>query len=128
MEQQEKQTNGAFCAGNKIPLDARCILQDEDLFDNATLGAYVRALAYQWIYGSLPSDPERLSGICRTSPAAMEATWRNIAHRFTAHSTSPSRIMDEQSAQQRLAALRRRDGNSKGGKQRALNYTSTGID
>jgi uncharacterized protein YdaU (DUF1376 family) len=89
-------------------------LADEDvaLMTLEEEGAYIRALAYCWREGSIPSDDRRLSLLLK---GASTTILRVVRERFKQHPTNGDRLVHERLDQERTKQAAWREKSAKGG-------------
>lgn len=86
---------------------------DTASWNNEEVGIYFRLLMYQWVNGSIPSDPKRLSRIVRISAKKFQKRWQILKQKFT--KKDEDNLVNLKMEKVRDAQARYREGQSKHG-------------
>ncbi|MGD0497566.1 MAG: hypothetical protein ABSC23_03920 [Bryobacteraceae bacterium] len=80
------------------------------------LGAYWRLIGVQWMNGSVPSDLRVLARLLHVrSRKTMERIWKALSPCYVEHPDKPGELIQSRVESERVKALARIKGNSKGG-------------
>lgn len=84
--------------------------------DNATVGAYIKLLCYQWINGDIPIQKDKIAKLLQVDNTVMAVLWEDLSKKFITNSQNPDRLQNKRLEKIRNEALEYRKNRAMAGK------------